>query len=83
MSRKSAYVLKARDPAFAAAWAEASKAASRRWLQGDKVDEMDGPPIPSIEVHTSPSPVERKHDFVRLLAAIRESPPLAARAPAQ
>jgi len=42
MSRKSAYALKARDPAFAAAWDEALKSASRK-RQGDEVQEVHNP----------------------------------------
>jgi len=42
MSRKSAYALKARDPAFAAAWDEALKSA-RNARQGDEVQEVHKP----------------------------------------
>lgn len=42
MSRKSAYALKARDPAFAGAWDEALKSASRK-RQGDEVQEVHNP----------------------------------------
>ena len=42
MSRKSAYTLKARDPAFAAAWDEALKDA-RNACQGDEVQEVHNP----------------------------------------
>ena len=42
MSRKSAYALKARDPAFAAAWDEALKNA-RNARQGDEVQEVHNP----------------------------------------
>jgi hypothetical protein len=45
MSRKSAYALKSRDSAFAAAWAEAQKPRSKR-RQGDKVDRAGTPPAP-------------------------------------
>ncbi len=44
MSRKSAYALKDRDPAFAAAWDAALKARPAR-RQGDKVDEVHQPPV--------------------------------------
>ena len=40
MSRKSAYALRARDPAFAASWDAALNAS-----KGHKVDEVDRPPI--------------------------------------
>ena len=41
MGRKSAYALRLRDPAFAAAWKAALLA-----RQGDKVEEVDGPRDP-------------------------------------
>ena len=40
MSRKSAYALKSRDPAFTAAWAAAVTAGSRVRIEGDKVGEV-------------------------------------------
>ena len=83
MSRKSAYVLKARDPAFASAWAAAVTAAARKSSQGDKVEEVEGPPIPPTRVHMSPSRMERERDFTALIASLRESPEVAPRAPAQ
>ena len=49
MSRKSAYALKARDPAFAAAWAAASKAGATISREGDKVDEVEAPRVPSSQ----------------------------------
>lgn len=53
MSRKSAYALKGRDPAFAAAWAVALTAADdirvqrlgRSRFKGDKVEEVHDPPV--------------------------------------
>jgi hypothetical protein len=45
MSRKSAYALKARDPAFAAAWKAAIAAGNLPRRQGDKVDETHSPPV--------------------------------------
>ena len=48
MSRKSAYALKARDPAFAHAWESALNA--RR--QGGKVEEVEAPPVSIIEGNT-------------------------------
>lgn len=48
MSRKSAYALKSRDPAFAVAWSAALNA-HRRQPQGDKVEEVEGPPISLIQ----------------------------------
>jgi len=44
MSRKSAYALKARDPAFAGAWNSAIKARSAR-RQGNKTEEVREPPV--------------------------------------
>ena len=81
MSRKSAYALEARDPAFAAAWIAAAKAAAGASIQGDK--EMEGDPFPISNVHTSSSRVERERAFARLVAELRESPPLAPAASAQ
>jgi hypothetical protein len=48
MSRRSAYVLKDRDPAFAAAWTAALRARKGR-RQGDKVEEVEGPPVSSSQ----------------------------------
>jgi len=78
MSRKSAYALKQRDPAFAFAWAAASRAGA-----GYKVEEVEGPPNPFDYGNASPSRIEREQRFVRLIAEIRDSDPLAPQAPAQ
>jgi len=83
MSRKAAYALKARDPAFAAAWAAAVKAGATVSRQGDKVDEVHGPRVSPGHGDTLPSRSDRELAFVRLIAGLRESPPLAHRAPAQ
>jgi hypothetical protein len=48
MSRKSAYALKERDPAFADAW-KAAKRAGQKPIEGDKVDEVDGPPCSPVQ----------------------------------
>lgn len=49
MSRKSAYALKHRDPAFAAAWDEAVRAKRHHPLpigrEGDKGDDLHNPPV--------------------------------------
>ena len=49
MSRKSAYALKRRDPAFAAAWDEAVRAGDNPPVairpRGDKVDRLYNPPV--------------------------------------
>ena len=83
MSRKSAYALKARDPAFAAAWTAAMKAAASFSRQGDKVEEVEDPSVSSSQGYMSPSRSERERDFVRLVAGLRESRPLAPCPPAQ
>ncbi|HEY7004971.1 MAG TPA: hypothetical protein VH392_00660 [Sphingomicrobium sp.] len=83
MSRKSAYALKARDSAFAAAWAAAVNAGAKVSREGDKVNEVDEARVSSGRGDTSPSRSERERDFVRLLSILRESGPLAPSAPAQ
>lgn len=83
MSRKSAYALKARDPAFAAAWAAAVKARATTSRQGDKVEEVHEPLVSPGHGDTLPSRSERERAFAGLVAKLRESPPLAPRAPAQ
>lgn len=83
MSRKSAYALKARDPAFSAAWMAAAEAGTRAWVQGDKVEEVHEPPVSTGHGNTSPSRRDRERAFVRLVSTLRESPPLAPRAAAQ
>ena len=72
MSRKAAYALKGRDPAFAFAWAAAMRAS-----EGNKVEELEGPPVSTGYVHTSPSRIDRERALVQLIATLRESPPLA------
>ena len=83
MSRKAAYALRARDAAFAEAWAAAVKAGAERPLEGDKVEEVEEPPIPLGLGNASPSRAERERAFVGFLAQLRESPPLAPRPAAQ
>ena len=83
MSRKAAYALKARDPAFSAAWVAAAEAGARAAVQGDKVKEVHEPPVSSSHGNTSPSRPDRERAFTGLVARLRESPPLAPRAPAQ
>jgi hypothetical protein len=82
MSRKAAYALKGRDPAFCAVWIAAVKAASASF-QGDKVEEVEGAPVPRRHGNASPTRMDRERAFTRFVAALRESPPLARRAPAQ
>ena len=83
ISRKSAYALKARDPVFAFAWCAAANAAAGRPAQGDKVEEVHEPPVSSCYGNMSPSRHDRERAFARFMAALRESAPLAPRAPAQ
>ena len=91
MSRKSAYALKSRDPAFAAAWAAAEKAGVTSMRpgpaldlpKGDKVEEVEDPPVSPPYGYASPSRRERERAFVRLLTVLRETPPLADLPPAQ
>jgi hypothetical protein len=80
MSRKSAYALQARDAAFAAAWAAAVKAGAGISRQGDKVEEVHGPRVSPSHGDRPPSRSDRERAFVRLVARIRESAPLAPRA---
>jgi hypothetical protein len=96
MSRKSAYALKGRDPAFADAWNAALKA-RRTKREGDKVEEVHVPPVSSSQgdkrVRAEPSDwstIRRRHDaalrdlfFGRLVRQSGESPSLARRTPAQ
>jgi hypothetical protein len=91
MSRKSAYALKARDPAFAAAWTAAAKAGAKGSVQGNKVDKVDGPPTPPARGDsrawraslTSDSRSERARAFTDYVAWLRDLPPLAPCPPAQ
>ena len=80
MSRKSAYALQARDPAFATAWAAAVKAGAGISRQGDKVEEVHVPRVSTSHGDRPPSRSDRERAFVRLVARIRESAPLAPRA---
>jgi len=83
MSRKSAYALKSRDPAFASAWAAAAAAGARARRQGDKVEEVEGAPVSPAHGNTSPSRIDCERAFEGLIARLREAPPLAPCAPAQ
>jgi hypothetical protein len=91
MSRKSAYALKFRDRAFGDAWTAAARAAAtnvrqgqlERLSKGDKVEEMEEPPVSSAHGDTAPSRCKRERAFTRLIAALRESSPLADPPPAQ
>lgn len=53
MSRKSAYALKSRDPAFAAAWTMAARTASLQSLsvppKGDKGNDVHTPPVEPLQ----------------------------------
>ena len=85
MSRNSAYALKSRDPAFAAAWATALNLHRRRPSQGYKVEEVEEAPFSLIQSPadtTARSPAaargrckdDRRHDafFARLADAHRK-----------
>jgi hypothetical protein len=78
MSRKSAYALRARDAAFAAAWTAAANAAVTASLHGDKVEEVERVRDAPRHGDTRSSRIERERRFVRLVAALRGSAPLAA-----
>ena len=77
MSRKSAYALRRRDPAFAATWDAAWDAAAGRRFQGDKSDEVHDPPFApplgdSVTLRRSRSAdAERRERFFANLAATR------------
>ena len=91
MSRKSAYALRSRDAAFAFAWAAAVNASENARRQernlspskGDKLHEVHEPPIPTSQRNSSPSRIDRERAFAGLIAALRESPPLAHPPPGQ
>ena len=87
MSRKSAYALKARDSAFAAAWDEVVKV-RRAPRKGDKTREAHEPPIPSSQGYKPAraalpnwTSIRRQHDealrdlFFARLAATRKVAP--------
>ena len=74
MSRKSAYMLKARDPAFAAGWKAAVRARTKPLAEGNKVEEVEGAPVSPRQGDTA----ARERTFADLLARLRQSPPLAA-----
>jgi hypothetical protein len=77
ISRKSAYALKSRDPAFAAAWTAARNAGAAASREGDKVEEVHDLPFSPGHGHTSPSRVERERQFAGLIARLRDSRSLA------
>ena len=77
ISRKSAYALKARDPAFAAAWAEAAKASARASVQGDKVHEVHEPPYSTGQGDRRSARVSSERAFAGLLTQLRNSAALA------
>lgn len=84
MSRKSAYALRARDPAFAAAWVAAWDAGDKGVRQGDKGDEVYNPPVrPPLGdsvtqrcARSAPADISNL-DFESLLALLRDSDPRA------
>ena len=72
MSRKSAYALKDRDPAFASAWSAALAAAEQR-RQGDKADKVDTPPPPRRQGNRRTRNAYRGPTLLELLMAHRDS----------
>ena len=83
MSRKSAYALRTRDPVFAYAWAAAIRAVQEPALslskeppvslsKGDKVDEVEGPPVAPRYGTASPSRSRRERAFSGFVAALRD-----------
>ena len=76
MSRKSAYALKSRDPAFAATWAAAIEAGSRVRSEGDEVSEVSDPRISRLQGDTAIANFDaelRDHFFASLAANRRDS----------
>jgi len=80
MSRKSAYALKDRDPAFASAWSAALAAAEQQRRESYKADKVDTPPARPLEGYRSPSRAGDDRAFASLLAALHDSASLAPRA---
>ena len=77
MSRRSAYVLKDRDPAFAAAW-NAALRARKNGRQGDKVEEVEEPPVSSSQgnsLHAKLRAGRRADSLSAALARFRRRPP--------
>ena len=72
MSRKSAYALKSRDPAFAVAWSAAVTAGRSRRAEGDKVEEVHGAPVRRHHGDSSPSRVDRERAFARFVSTAEE-----------
>lgn len=90
MSRKSAYALKARDPAFAAAWTAAVNARPAARREGDTSDTSDRPRGSrgegDIRARRSPSrsnTFARDRFFAELARRTRDSAELARQAPRQ
>jgi hypothetical protein len=90
MSRKAAYALKARDPAFAAAWKAALGAGSVMGRKGNKVEEVHGPRDSLSQGYKPPARNNLSRDrfardlfFARLADRGCDSGPLADSAPAQ
>jgi hypothetical protein len=86
MSRKSAYALKLRDPAFAQAWHAALAVKPPATAEGDKAERA----TPSTSSSSKASTLAAKHEemrrdrfFAMLRARIGESERLAARSAAQ
>ena len=67
MSRKSAYALKKRDPAFDYAWVAAMRAS-----EGNKVEEVEGPSVSPRYGNASPSRRDRERAFGGLVSILRD-----------
>ncbi|HEY6662862.1 MAG TPA: hypothetical protein VIZ66_08055 [Sphingomicrobium sp.] len=90
MSRKSAYALKGRDPAFAAAWTAALNVRSAARREGDTSDTSDRPRVSRGEGdirtprrNARPDAFARDRFFAELARRTRDSAELARRAPRQ
>ena len=73
MSRKSAYALKRRDPAFCAAWDAAVAAAALPARKGDKGDDLHNPPVGVPLGYTGPSAEQVDCSFEEMLRRLRDS----------
>ena len=64
MSRKAAYALRDREPAFAGAWREAL-AVPRARRQGNKVEEVKDPPVSRVQGNNLRARERRRDDRLR------------------
>ena len=68
MSRKSAYALRRRDPAFAAAWDEALRAGAKRPASASRGPKVTNLTIPPVAAPQGNNPADRPRD-----SALRDS----------